>query len=145
MIYFDTCALMRLVRQDERTDALSRFIDENAGSRWFASELAKSEIARAVRRVNHDDHGRLLDAGRLEAELRHAESLCEHLDLIPVSSRVLRDAAALEQPFLRTLDAIHLATATAIRTGVSAFVTYDQRLASAAEETGLPVVAPGVP
>lgn len=144
MIYFDTCALMRLVRQDERTDALSRFIDENGASRWFASELAKSEIARAVRRVNHDSHGRLLDAGRLEAELRHAEGLCEHLDLIPVSSRVLSDAAALKMPFLRTLDAIHLATAAAIRTGVSAFVTYDKRLASAAEEAGLPVKAPGV-
>lgn len=144
MIYFDTCALMRLVRQDERTPALSRFIDENAGSRWFASELAKAEIARAVRRVNHSDHGRLLDAERLEAELRHAENLCDHLDLVPVSSRVLSDAATLRQPFLRTLDAIHLATAMAIRTGISAFVTYDKRLASAAEETGLPVVAPGV-
>lgn len=144
MIYFDTCALMRLVRQDERTDALSRFIDENARSRWLASELARSEMARAVRRVNHDSHGRLLDSGRLEAELRHAEGLCEHLDLIPVSSRVLSDAAALEMPFLRTLDAIHLATAAAIRTGVSAFVTYDKRLASAAGEAGLPVVAPGV-
>lgn len=142
MIYFDTSALMRLVRADDRSAALSRFIDERSSSRWFASELAKTEIARAVRRVNHADNGRLIDAGRLEAELRHAQSLCEYLDLVPVSTRVLSDAAMLEQPFLRTLDAIHLATATAIRTGLSAFVTYDKRLAAAAEEAGLPVAVP---
>ena len=139
MIYFDTCALMRLVRADERTAALSRFIDENSGARWFASELAKAEIARAVRRVNHDDHGKLIDRERMRAELEHAGNLCDHLDLIPVTSRVLDDAAALEQPFLRSLDAIHLATAAAIRTGLSAFVTYDKRLAAAAEDAGLPV------
>lgn len=142
MIYFDTCALMRLVRTDDRSAALGRFIDAQSGSRWFASELAKAEMARAVRRVNHDDKGRLLDSGRMAAELRHAESLCDHLDLVPVSTRVLSDAAELERPFLRTLDAIHLATAAAIRTGLSAFVTYDKRLAAAAEEAGLPVVAP---
>jgi hypothetical protein len=142
VIYFDTSALMRLVRTDDRSAAMSRFIDEHAGTRWFASELAKAEIARAVRRVNYDDKGRLVSRDRLDEELRHAQSLCEYLDLVPVSTRVLSDAAALEQPFLRTLDAIHLATATAIRTGLSAFVTYDKRLAAAAEDAGLPVAAP---
>lgn len=142
MIYFDTCALMRLVRADERTDALISFIDARPRALWFASELAKAEINRAVRRVNHDDRGRMLDSARMAAELRHAESLCDRLNLLPVSSRVLSDAGALEQPFLRTLDAVHLATAAAIRTGLWAFVTYDKRLAAAAKDAGLPVVVP---
>ena len=142
MIYFDTCALIKLVRQDAGSAALSRFIDAHPGSRWFASEIATAEIARTVRRINHDDNGRIIDQARLAAELRHAESLCGNLDLVPVSTRVLSDAAALRRPFLRTLDAIHLATAAGIRTGLTAFLTYDKRLAAAAEEAGLPVTAP---
>lgn len=142
MIYFDTCALVKLIRTDSKSAPLGAFIDARPGTRWFASELAKAELGRALRRVNHDDHGRLLDAERLRTELDYADRLWEHLDLVSVNSRVLADAAALEQPFLRTLDAIHLATAATVRTGLTAFVTYDKRLAAAAVESGLPVAMP---
>ena len=70
------------------------------------------------------------------------DRLWELLDLMAVSTRVLNDAAALEQPFLRTLDAIHLAAAMSLRDGLSAFVTYDKRLAAAAQDAGLPVRSP---
>jgi uncharacterized protein len=142
VIYFDTCALIKLVRQDAASDALGSFIDARPEMRWFVSEIARAEIARAVRRINVDDSGRIIDKAQLGAELRHADGLCDHLDLVPVSTRVLSAAAALEQPFLRTLDAIHLATAAAVRTGLSAFVTYDKRLAAAAKDAGLPVMSP---
>lgn len=142
MIYFDTCALIKLVRQDAVSAALGGFIDARPEMRWFVSEIARAEIARAVRRINVDDSGRIIDKARLGAELRHADGLCDHLDLVPVSTRVLSAAAALEQPFLRTLDAIHLATAATVRTGLSAFVTYDKRLAAAAQDAGLPVRSP---
>lgn len=142
MIYFDTCALVKLVREDEQSAPLGRFIDARPGVRWFASELARAELARTLRRINHDDKGKVLDADRLRAELEFAERLWGTLDLIPVSSRVLSEAAALEQPFLRTLDSVHLATAAAIGAGLSAFVTYDRRLAGAAAEAGLPVRTP---
>jgi hypothetical protein len=55
---------------------------------------------------------------------------------------MLTDAAALEHPFLRTLDAIHISTAAGLRKSLTAFVTYDKRLAAAAEEAGLPVASP---
>ena len=142
MIYFDACALLKLIRADAQSGALGAFIDARPSTRWFTSELARAELARTVRRVNHDDHGRLADAARLRAELSHAERLWDRLDLIAVSTRVLTEAAAIEQPFLRTLDAIHLAAATSVRTGLSAFVTYDKRLAAAAGELGLPVRSP---
>jgi hypothetical protein len=143
MIYFDTNALLKLIRQDAHSEALGAFIDARPATRWFSSEIAKTELARTVRRINHDDRGRLIDGPRLRAELSYAERIWERLDLIAVSTRVLDDAGAIEQPFLRTLDAIHLAAAMSMRMSLSAFVTYDKKLAAAAQEVGLPVQAPG--
>jgi uncharacterized protein len=142
MIYFDTCALLKLIREDTHSEALGAFIDAQPATRWFSSEIARTELARTVRRVNHDDRGRLLDEPRLRAELSYAERLWERLDVIAVSSRILNDAADIEQPFLRTLDAIHLAAASSVGESLSAFITYDKRLAAAAQETGLPVRSP---
>ena len=52
--------------------------------------------------------------------------------------------AAIAPSAVRTLDAIHVATALALGGTLDAFVTYDERLAVAAREAGLPVVAPAV-
>lgn len=143
MIYFDTCALLKLIRADQDSEALGDFVDTRPEARWFSSELARAELVRTVRRVNHDSRGQLVDGDRLRAELGYVESLWERLDLIAVSTRVLHEAAAIEQPFLRTLDAIHLAAATSMRRSLSAFVTYDKKLATAAQQAGLPVLSPG--
>ena len=142
MIYFDTCALLKLIRADGDSAALADFIERRPDTRWFSSELARAELVRTIRRVNHDSRGRLVDGDRLRAELGYVERLWERLDLIAVSTRVLTDAAAIEQPFLRTLDAIHLAAAASMRKSLSAFVTYDKKLAAAAQEAGLPVLSP---
>jgi predicted nucleic acid-binding protein len=142
MIYFDTCALLKLIREDAQSEALGEFIDARPATRWLSSEIARTELARTIRRVNHDDRGRLIDGSRLRAELSFAERIWERLDLIAVSTRVLEEAAAIEQPFLRTLDAIHLAAALSMRASLAAFVTYDKRLAAAAQEAGLPVLSP---
>jgi predicted nucleic acid-binding protein len=143
VIYFDTCALLKLIREDAQSEALGAFIDAQPATRWFSSEIARTELARTVRRVNHDSRGRLMDESRLRAELDYAGRIWERLDLIAVSTRILDDAAAIEQPFLRTLDAVHLAAAMTLRGSLSAFVTYDKRLAAAAQEIGLPVQATG--
>jgi predicted nucleic acid-binding protein len=52
-------------------------------------------------------------------------------------------AAAFPDPTLRSLDAIHLATAQRLGADLQAFVTYDKRLLTAAEAYGLPVASPG--
>jgi uncharacterized protein len=142
VIYFDTCALLKLIRADQDSAALGAFIDARPGTRWFTSELARAELARTIRRLNHDDKGTLIDRQRLRAELGYAESLWERLDLIAVSTRVLTEAGEIEQPFLRTLDAIHLAAAASMRRSLSAFVTYDKKLAAAAQDAGLPALSP---
>jgi predicted nucleic acid-binding protein len=142
VIYLDTCALVKLIRAEAETAALGAFIDAHPDTRWFTSEIARTELARTVRRTNHHDQGVTVDGEQLRAELGHIERLCDGLDLVPVSSRLLREAAALESPFLPTLDAIHLSTAAGLRESLTAFLTYDNRLAAAAKDVGLPVAAP---
>lgn len=71
-----------------------------------------------------------------------ARSFLEGLALLPVDDAVLDQATSLAPVGLRSLDALHLATALSIRDEIGVFVTYDQRLADAAGEQGLTVVHP---
>jgi hypothetical protein len=64
------------------------------------------------------------------------------VDLVPITRDLLETAADLGPPSLRSLDALHLATALSLGSALDAFVVYDERLARAATEAGLPVVAP---
>jgi predicted nucleic acid-binding protein len=59
-----------------------------------------------------------------------------------MSSGVLESASRLPDPMLRTLDAIHVATALAIRDDLDVLLSYDQRLLAAATSHGLPTAAP---
>jgi predicted nucleic acid-binding protein len=62
--------------------------------------------------------------------------------LLPLDDAVMNAATTLGPASLRSLDALHLATALTIREDVGAFVAYDDRLAAAAADHGLPVVTP---
>jgi predicted nucleic acid-binding protein len=61
---------------------------------------------------------------------------------VPLTTDILASAATIGGPALRTLDALHLASAAVIASEVAAFVTYDKRLADAARGIGLVVEAP---
>ncbi len=65
------------------------------------------------------------------------------LALLPLDDAVLRAAAALEPPGLRSLDAVHLATALSLGDRLGVLVCYDERLLDAARAAGVTVVAPG--
>ena len=56
---------------------------------------------------------------------------------------IVQKASRLTHPHLRSLDALHLATAASLGKALSEFITYDRTLAKIAEEAGLPVLAPG--
>lgn len=73
---------------------------------------------------------------------RAAREWMEGVSLLPVDDGILDIAAELEPRGLRSLDALHLATAISIGNEVGAFLTYDNRLVSAAEENGLTVAQP---
>jgi len=62
--------------------------------------------------------------------------------LLPLDDAILDAATALRPTGLRSVDALHLATALSIRDEIGAFVTYDERLAVAATEHGLSVATP---
>lgn len=129
-IYLDSSALVKLVLEESE----SRSLDEHlqvVDLRLASSSIARVEVMRAVT-VAEPAPGTRLDA----------EALLDSLFLVAVTDEVLADAAALASARLRSLDAIQLASARAVRT--VEFITYDERLADAARDQGLHVVQPGL-
>jgi len=133
VIYFDSSAIAKLVGVEDETAPLVRWLRRRLGSELVTSALAEVEVPRAVRRSRPE----LL--GDVAGVLRR-------FDRVEVNDAVRATAAAYSEPHLRSLDAIHLATADVlIASGkaVSAFVTYDRRQGAAARDAGLTVSAPG--
>lgn len=131
MIYLDTAALVKLVRREPESDALVEWLDERDGQLLVTSALAEVELPRALRRTEPG----------LVAEV---PALLERLARHEIDATVRATAAAYDVPELRSLDAIHLATAqVASGARLTAFVTYDRRMPDAAAARGLPVAHPG--
>lgn len=130
MIYLDSSALLKLLHEELESAALADWLSARAGGPMISSELAKVEVLRGCRRVN-------------PAALPGAKSLLAQLDLIPLTSELVDDAADIGEITLRSLDAIHLASALSIRSDLAAFVAYDLRLGDAAAAMGLAVLTPG--
>lgn len=130
MIYLDSSALLKLLHEEPESAALASWLSAHAGSPMISSELAKVEVLRGCRRVNPDT-------------LPAARSLLAQLDLIPLTSDLIDDAADIGEVTLRSLDAIHLASALSIRSDLAGFIAYDLRLGEAAVALGLGVLSPG--
>ncbi|MGI9093100.1 MAG: type II toxin-antitoxin system VapC family toxin [Mycobacteriales bacterium] len=129
MIYLDSSALLKLLFEEDESAALERWMSERAGAPTLSSELAKVEVVRATRRLDTD-------------AVPAARALVSQLDLIPLSGGLIDAAVDAGGPALRTLDALHLASALSIRTELTAFVAYDNRLIAAAEAAGLEPTRP---
>lgn len=129
MIYLDSSALVKLVVTEAESVPLLTFLSARAAEAHVTSALARVEVVRAVRHLG----------GNAAVSARH---LLSRLDQIPVSDDVLDTAADVDAAVLRSLDAIHLSSARELETALTAFVTYDKRLAVAAADAGLPVHAP---
>lgn len=129
MIYLDSCAIVKLVHVEPQTIALRAWLTEHGQKPLVSSLLARVEAARALRRTD-------------PPALANLPLVLAAVNLIPMDESVCATAAAYPDPLLRSLDALHLATATLVASDLTAFVTYDQRLAKAAEAQGLPLAAP---
>ncbi len=127
MHYFDSSALVKLVLHERESDALRAY--ERRIERVVSSELARTELPRAVARI--------IDSGS-----RQVTEVLRAVQLIPLTSSLLTEAARLVPTSLRSLDAIHLASALLIRDELDAFVAYDDRLLDAASALGMPVASP---
>lgn len=126
--YLDSSAVVKLVVAEAESTALRGAI---ANDRVLVtSELAITEVLRAVMHL-----GSLATA--------RAATVVGYLDQLGMSRALLDDAGRLDVPGLRSLDAIHLASARLLEHQLEAFVTYDLRQAGAAHALGLPVFSPG--
>ncbi|KEF95017.1 hypothetical protein K883_05202 [Mycobacterium sp. TKK-01-0059] len=134
MIYLDTSALVKLVRLEPESEDLADWLDGRTEIRWITSAVAEVELPRAIIR-----------AGQLDA-LAALPAVLDRLDRFEIDPVVRSTAAAFQDPALRSVDAIHLATASIAGSlaSLEAFVTYDEALAEASHKLGIEAVAPGI-
>jgi predicted nucleic acid-binding protein len=125
--YCDASAILKLAFDEPESDALRLAIQ---GKDLASSQLSITEVGRAL--------------------LRHAPNAKSTLqltiagfDLVPLSSDILLRAAEIGPTLLRTLDAIHIASAMQLGSGLEGVITYDVRMQQAAREAGVLVLAPG--
>lgn len=130
MIYLDSAALVKLVRLERFSHELVNWLNERPGIPLVCSALAEVEVPRAIRKVAAD-------------ALPAVPATLARLYRLEIDATVRSAAAALAEPNLRTLDAIHVATAVGVGAELQAFVSYDQRLLQVAGKLGLPVMSPG--
>lgn len=122
---------MKLVRREAETAALVEWLDQRPEQAAVTSEIGRVEVLRAARRIG---------GGHV---LTEARTLVGDLDLVPLNRAVQDVACDIGDPPLRTLDALHLASAMLLAESLTAFIVYDHRLAAAAQGQGLVVATPG--
>jgi predicted nucleic acid-binding protein len=126
--YVDSSAIVKLAVEEPQSAALRRYLRRRGP--LVVSALARTEVARA-----------LLPLG--EAAVRRGHDVLSRIELVRINDRILTSAGSLLPTELRSLDAIHLATAQQLGADLARVVTYDDRMASAAETMGWSVAAPG--
>jgi predicted nucleic acid-binding protein len=129
VIYLDSSALVKLVFEEPESNALAQWLADRDETPKISSQLATIELIRACRR-------------RDEEAVAEARVLLEGIDLVPLTGDLIEHAAAVGPRELRSLDAIHLASARSIREDVTALVAYAARLQTAAVAAGFQVAAP---
>ena len=128
-LYLDSSAIVKLVSAEMESLALFEFVQSY--EERVSSILARVEVQRAVRR-----------ARGTAAERRRADRVLERISLLRIDDPILALASRVSPPELRSLDAIHLATALSVGDAIAGVVTYDDRLARAAATARLQVFAP---
>lgn len=129
MIYLDTSALAKLVVEEKESQALALWLDDQPDTVMCTSVIARVELLRACRRRGPESAPRTL-------------ALLAELALVPLSSDVIESAWSVDPVGLRSLDAIHVASAASQGGDLNAFVAFDSRLIEAARDIGLPVAVP---
>jgi len=129
VLYLDSSAIVKLVTPEPETAALVEAV--RSDHEMVSSVLARVEVLRAVQR-----------AGARRTVADRAESILLRMALVRLEEGIVTAASKLRPLELRTLDAIHLATAVSLVPQLSGLITYDARLASAARAAGLTVQIP---
>lgn len=128
MHYLDTSALAKLVVDEPETAAFRSWL-LTPNVEVISSDLVRTELLRAVRRVH---------PGRVAL----AHRVMEQIDLLHLTAADYDEAGRIAPDELRSLDALHLVAALRIGDQLETLVTYDDRLAAAAQLNGVPASAP---
>jgi predicted nucleic acid-binding protein len=127
LLYLDSSAIVKLVVPEPETKALRDLL--RSWPERVSSVVARIEVERVARRIGG-------------GAVRRARSVLSRIALVGLDEPVVRVAAALDPPELRTLDAIHLATAISLGGDLGALCVYDVRLGAAAASKTVEVLAP---
>jgi hypothetical protein len=127
LTYLDSSAIVKLAVLEPESVALRRYLARRQP--LVSSALARAEVARA-----------LMPSG--PAAVARGEEVLRRIQLLRINDRVLSEAGRLAPPELRSLDAIHLASARELGKTIRQIVTYDERMGEAAQHLGWTVVAP---
>jgi predicted nucleic acid-binding protein len=125
--YVDSSALVKLAVREAESMALRRYLGRHRP--LVSTALARTEIVRALLPLGPD-------------AVRRGREVLARVELLRINDRVLDAAGLLEPSELRSLDAIHLASAEQLGSDMRGFVTYDDRLATAAAGRGFRVIRP---
>jgi predicted nucleic acid-binding protein len=132
VIYLDSSAIVKMIRPEAESRDLVEWLNRR-NEPAVTSVLAEVEVPRALRRSS-------------PAHLAAMPAVLARISRIEMDAAVRATAGAYVTDALRSLDAVHLATAEVLVAAgktVSAFVTYDTRQAGAVEPTGIRVEIPG--
>jgi predicted nucleic acid-binding protein len=129
LYYADTSAVIKLLAEESHSRAFAAFYDAHVDAEWVSSALLRIEVARAVTRV-------------APALLPDARDLLSAFSCIAIDDDIVDGAMNEPDRGLRSLDAIHLATARILREDLTAVVSYDDRLLKAAADAGLATASP---
>jgi uncharacterized protein len=129
LYYADTSAVIKLLVEEADSRAFAAFYDTHADAEWVSSALLRIEVTRAVARA-------------LPALLPGARDLLLAFSYVTIDDDIVDGAMNEPGRGLRSLDAIHLATARIFAPELDAIATYDDRLIKAANDAGLATVSP---
>lgn len=129
LVYLDSSAIVKLAVREPESPALFDWL--GAWPDRISSAVARVEVLRALWR-----------SGFGPASRRRAMEVLDRIALLPADHPILDTAGDIGPPELRTLDAIHLATALSVGQDLAGLVTYDERLARAAIRLRIDVWAP---
>jgi uncharacterized protein len=129
LYYADTSAVVKLLVEETNSKAFADFYDTHAGDEWVSSTLLRIELARAVVRAR-------------PALLPDARDLLAAFTCVAIDDDVVESAMNEPDRTLRSLEAIHLATARILAPELEAFVTYDDHLLKAASDAGISTASP---
>jgi len=129
LYYADTSAVIKLLVEETDSKAFAAFYDAHNDAEWVSSALLRIEVTRAVTRA-------------MPALLPDARDMLLAFSCIAIDDDIVEGAMNEPDRSLRSLDAIHLATARILAPELDALVTYDDRLLTAATDAGLVAVSP---